>query len=45
MVLFVLLNCEADPEQAVEYAKRLLELVKTWPNLVVVMRCYPEKPR
>jgi len=32
-------------EQAIEYAKRLRALVDELPNLVIVMRAYPEKPR
>ncbi|KAJ2934743.1 hypothetical protein H1R20_g2343, partial [Candolleomyces eurysporus] len=33
------------PEQAVEYAKLLKAKIDTWPNLLIIMRAYFEKPR
>jgi 3-deoxy-7-phosphoheptulonate synthase len=33
------------PEQALAYAKLLKEKIPTWPNLLIIMRSYFEKPR
>jgi len=33
------------PEQALAYAKLLKEKIPTWPNLLIIMRAYFEKPR
>ncbi|KAF8331591.1 3-deoxy-7-phosphoheptulonate synthase [Amanita rubescens] len=33
------------PEQAIEYAKLLKAKIPDWPNLLIVMRAYFEKPR
>jgi len=45
-ILVVVGPCSVhNPDQAVEYARRLKSLVEMLPNLVIVMRCYPEKPR
>ncbi|KAH8915260.1 phospho-2-dehydro-3-deoxyheptonate aldolase, tyrosine-inhibited [Atractiella rhizophila] len=45
-VLVVVGPCSIhNPDQALEYAKRLQELVPELPNLVIVMRAYFEKPR
>lgn len=33
------------PEQALAYAKLLKEKIATWPNLLIIMRAYFEKPR
>lgn len=33
------------PEQAIEYAKLLKAKIASWPNLLIVMRAYFEKPR
>ncbi|KAI9459886.1 3-deoxy-7-phosphoheptulonate synthase [Lactarius psammicola] len=33
------------PEQALDYAKLLKEKIPTWPNLLIIMRSYFEKPR
>ncbi|KAK9894957.1 3-deoxy-7-phosphoheptulonate synthase [Cystobasidium minutum MCA 4210] len=34
-----------DAAQGLEYGRRLKEHIPDWPNLVVLMRCYFEKPR
>ncbi|CAD6569921.1 MAG: hypothetical protein CYPHOPRED_003654 [Cyphobasidiales sp. Tagirdzhanova-0007] len=34
-----------DAAQGLEYGKRLKEHFSSWPNLVILMRCYFEKPR
>lgn len=34
-----------DAAQGLEYGKRLKEYFSQWPNLVILMRCYFEKPR
>ncbi|KZT36236.1 3-deoxy-7-phosphoheptulonate synthase [Sistotremastrum suecicum HHB10207 ss-3] len=33
------------PELALDYARRLKEKIPTWPNLLIIMRAYFEKPR
>jgi 3-deoxy-7-phosphoheptulonate synthase len=33
------------PELAIEYAQLLKEKIPTWPNLLIIMRAYFEKPR
>jgi len=33
------------PQQAIEYAKLLKAKLSSWPNLVIIMRAYFEKPR
>jgi len=45
-VLVVVGPCSIhSPEQAMEYAKLLKAKLSDWPNLVIVMRAYFEKPR
>jgi len=33
------------PEQALEYASMLKDKIESWPNLLIIMRAYFEKPR
>lgn len=33
------------PEQAMEYARMLKDKIPSWPNLLIIMRAYFEKPR
>ncbi|TFK24897.1 3-deoxy-7-phosphoheptulonate synthase [Coprinopsis marcescibilis] len=45
-VLVVVGPCSIhSPEQALAYARLLKEKMDTWPNLLIVMRAYFEKPR
>ncbi|PFH49997.1 hypothetical protein AMATHDRAFT_62014 [Amanita thiersii Skay4041] len=45
-VLVVVGPCSIhSPEQALEYAKLLKSKITDWPNLLIVMRAYFEKPR